>query len=356
MTFSQVIKQWFQNHQRDLPWRNTKDPFKIWISEIILQQTRVNQGLPYYYKFIEKYPDIQALATSSIENILKSWQGLGYYSRARNLHKAAKTIFYEHNGKFPVNYQQIRELSGIGDYTAAAIASFAFDLPHPVIDGNVNRLISRYFGYAEPIDSGKGKKFIKNAVEEVFDFSEPANFNQAIMEFGALQCIPSGPDCLVCPLNAGCKAYADETVAMIPTKKNKLKVSKRYLHYLIIRSKDRVLIQQRSEGDIWANLFEFPLIETEGPVSAEELINTPRWRSIAGSETVNVKYVSGDIIHKLSHRELVTRFYEIEVDESKGEPEKTLNIPVSQIHKYPVPRLIEKYLQDRMEEYQLSNV
>jgi A/G-specific adenine glycosylase len=235
MSFGSIIINWYKKNKRDLPWRHTKDPYLIWLSEIILQQTRVEQGLPYYFRFSEKYPTVGSLAIAKEDEILRLWQGLGYYTRARNLHAAARQIKNEFGNKFPTDYSNIRSLKGVGEYTAAAIASFAFDLEHAVVDGNVFRLLSRYFGIKTPIDTGEGKKKFTALAGKLMKSYPPAIFNQAIMEFGARQCRPASPDCEVCPLNSSCYAYGKNTVSKFPIKKNKVKSRNRYFNYLVIK-------------------------------------------------------------------------------------------------------------------------
>jgi len=352
MIFSDVLSKWYKKNKRDLPWRHTKDPYKIWISEIILQQTRVDQGLSYYYKFTGQYPDIQSLESDSEENVLRMWQGLGYYSRARNLHSAAKDIMARFDGKFPSNYQEIKSLKGIGEYTAAAIASFAYDLPHPVIDGNVNRLISRFFGISEPIDSTKGKKIVEGLTKKVFDFSNPAQHNQAIMEFGALFCVPHNPDCQNCPLNASCIAFSTGMVKTLPIKKKKLKIKKRYFNYLLIKMDKQIAITKRIGNDIWKNMYQLPLLETDGPQTPEDLMEHVLWKQYLGSSLFTITAVEGPRIHKLSHQEIATQFITIELTgEQIIQNEYHKMISIENISEYPIPKLIESFLDEKFISY-----
>lgn len=309
MEFSTVLIDWYQKNKRNLPWRDTTDPYKIWISEIILQQTRVSQGLPYYHAFITQYPTISDLAMASEKDILILWQGLGYYSRARNLHEAAKNIHLYYHGIFPSDYSTILSLKGIGEYTAAAIASFAFKLPHPVLDGNVYRFISRLFGIEEPIDTNQGKKKIQHALGIIFDQSQPDIFNQAIMEFGALQCVPKKPVCDRCAFSHQCIAYKNRKVDQLPYKRGRTKVVNTFHTYFFIRYKENTYIEQRTEG-IWKNLYQFPMVESlkssEDTICelSEYFTNNPKIKIIDSYTTK----------HLLSHRKIYATFYTINLN------------------------------------------
>ena len=267
--FSSNIIDWYKNYKRDLPWRNTTNPYKIWLSEVILQQTQVKQGLPYYEKFIATFPDVSDLAEAKEEHILKLWQGLGYYSRARNLHYAAKQI--HSRGFFPNNYDDILSLKGVGEYTAAAIASFAFKLPHAVVDGNVFRLLARFYGIDIPINTSKGKKHFTELAQSLIIKDKPDIFNQAIMEFGSQMCRPKQPNCPNCPLQNECLAYANSTIHLLPIKKGKVKVKTVYFDYFFFKTKTETLVNQRIAKGIWQNLYEFPLIQSEEKLSKEEI-------------------------------------------------------------------------------------
>ena len=283
MNFTKILAKWYDKNKRDLPWRRTKDPYRIWVSEIILQQTRIEQGWDYYLRFLEKFPILRALASAEEEEVLKLWQGLGYYSRARNMHAAAKEIMNLHQGIFPKTYEEIRKLKGIGDYTAAAISSIAFGIPSPVVDGNVLRLFSRFFGIRDPVDTQKGKTTVLEKAKELISPEHPGDFNQAIMEFGALQCKPT-PDCKTCPLKPGCVAFQQNRIAEFPVKSKKQRQRTRYFHYLFIitgKGKKRsVFLKKRTGNDIWKNLFDFPLIETEKAVSHKKLILLKEWNDL----------------------------------------------------------------------------
>jgi A/G-specific adenine glycosylase len=355
MIFYDALSKWYKKNKRDLPWRHTKDPYKIWISEIILQQTRVDQGLSYYYKFIDQYPDIQSLANSSEDRVLRSWQGLGYYSRARNIHIAAKDIMDRFSGKFPSNYQEIKSLKGIGDYTSAAIASFAFNLPYPVIDGNVNRLISRYFGVIEPIDTAQGKRIIAELTQEVFNSNDPAGHNQAIMEFGALFCIPHHPDCPNCPLNSSCKAYATDQVSSLPIKIKRVKVRKRYFTYLLINKEDQIALSKRSGNDIWKNMYQLPLLETDQYQGVEDLMNHQLWSKYLPDNSYTITSVEGPRIHKLSHQEIKAQFISVDFNDDQVALNENLQlIPINRISDYPIPKLIETFLEEKIFSYSPS--
>lgn len=344
--FGKKIISWYQKNKRDLPWRNTSDPYKIWLSEIILQQTRVDQGMAYYHRFTDKYTNVHELANASEDAILKLWQGLGYYSRARNLHKAAKDIVVRFNGSFPQEFEEIKSLKGIGDYTAAAIASFAFKLPHAVVDGNVFRVLSRYSGISTPIDSGAGKKEFIALANDLLGKHPPDIFNQAIMEFGSRQCKPVSPDCSVCPLQATCYAYSNNVVDSLPVKSKKTKIRKRFFHYLVIREKDNFFIRQRKEKDIWTGLHDFPLIETSAAESEGKVMSSKEWKDQFGKRKSKLTNISKEYKHILSHQHIHATFYEISSDlksfNEKEEDWKKVNSVT--VKEFAVPRLIEEYL------------
>lgn len=344
--FGKKVISWYHKNKRELPWRNTTDPYKIWLSEVILQQTRVDQGLAYYYRFTETYPEVKQLANASEDEILKLWQGLGYYSRARNLHSAAKDILKRFNGVFPGNFEEIRSLKGVGDYTAAAIASFAFKLPHAVVDGNVFRVLSRYSGISTAIDSGAGKKEFTALANELLGKHQPDIFNQAIMEFGSKQCKPVSPDCQSCPLQTTCYAFTSGKVNSLPVKSKKTKIRKRFFHYLVIREKDNFFIRQRKEKDIWTGLHDFPLIETAKPESSGTVITSEEWKSYFGERKSEITNISNEHRHILSHQHIHATFYEIRSDlktfNEKKENWKKVNS--ESVKEFAVPRLIEEYL------------
>jgi A/G-specific adenine glycosylase len=319
------------------------------VSEIILQQTRVVQGLEYYNRFIRRFPNVKSLAEADEQEVLKYWQGLGYYSRARNLHFAAKSIMEKHQGVFPENYDDVLKLKGIGDYTAAAIVSFAWNMPYPVVDGNVFRFLSRLFAIAEPIDTGKGKKYFTALTGELMDKSQAGLFNQALMEFGALQCIPASPDCTVCPFEANCLAYATRSVLQYPVKRNKTKTKDLYLYYFHIHDSDHLYIKERNEKGIWQNLFEFPLIESDIPLSFEQLSRMPQFKEWFQEESAyDFKRIIEKRKHVLSHRILYADFFEVYIEKGlKIHPEFT-KIREEELHKYPVHRLMQYYLEEKL--------
>ena len=337
--FAENILLWYREHKRDLPWRHTKDPYKIWISEIILQQTRVAQGYDYYCRFIERFPDVFELAEAGPDEVMKYWQGLGYYSRARNLHEAAKTIALA--GRFPETYDGIIALKGVGSYTAAAIASFAYDLPYAVIDGNVFRVLSRCFGVEEPIDIGAGKKIITDLANELLDKERPGVYNQALMDFGALQCVPSSPLCLFCPLGNHCIALKDGKVDMLPRKAHKIKVRKRYFYYFYVRSGNCIFLRKRKDNDIWNGLYEFPLIESEGDLSEEQLFRSSGFKSLFGNASfLQFRMVKEKMKHVLSHQWIFVDFYEVWLPEGTDMATSYMKVSIDDIDKFPVSRLI----------------
>jgi A/G-specific adenine glycosylase len=341
----QKLLTWYNANKRDLPWRNISDPYKIWLSEVILQQTRVNQGWEYYIRFIEKYPTVKALASAPEHDVLKLWQGLGYYSRARNLHTAAKTILKEHNGKFPKDYKSIRALKGVGDYTAGAIASIAFNLPYPAVDGNVMRVYSRLFGITTPIDSTEGKKKIYETALELLPGKNPGTYNQAVMELGAMVCLPAKPACVNCPVQVACYAYSHKKTANFPVKEGKTKVRNRHLNYLVVSQGEKILIRHRKTKDIWQGLHDFPLIESTKPVSSPVFLKGEKWEEIIHLPKPLIKDVSDEYVHILSHQKLFARFYHIEISNKINKlPQECFWINKKDLEKYAVPKLIDLYI------------
>jgi A/G-specific adenine glycosylase len=339
------LYRWYKHAKRDLPWRNTNDPYKIWISEIILQQTRIDQGISYYQRFTERFPDVQELARASEEEVLKLWQGLGYYSRARNLHRAAKIVLNEYKGVFPNSYADIKALPGIGPYTAAAISSIAFGLSYPAVDGNVYRVLSRYFGIPTPIDSTKGKKEFRELAEELIAGSNPGMHNQALMEFGALQCTPKSPDCQNCPLIADCFAAKMKQVGSLPVKQKKTKQINRYFNYYLLEHEDSIYLEKRTGNDIWKNLFQFPLCETQKPLNDEEVLSLTVPALPAGSQ-YNIRTVSQVRKHILSHQIIWARLIRIEISEDVDIQNPFFKVNKKDISKFAVPRLLELFLEE----------
>ncbi len=342
MTFSKSIINWYSVYKRDLPWRNTKDPYYIWLSEIILQQTQVKQGLPYYNAFIENYPSVFDLANASEDSVLKLWQGLGYYSRARNLHFTAQYIVNTLNGKFPNNYKDLLQLKGVGDYTASAIASIAFNEVAAVVDGNVYRVLSRYYGIATPINSSEGIKAFKALATQLIDAKQPATFNQAIMEFGARQCKPKNPNCVICPLNQSCMALQKNTISILPVKLKKTKVQKKYFNFLVcVDTENNILFEKRTGNGIWQNLYQFPLIESDKSLKASEF-NTLNVTSVLNNAKFDYwLYNEKDIVHKLSHQHLFTKFWILETKKLHHN-----SILLTELKKYPSPVLISNFINE----------
>lgn len=335
---------WYVSHKRELPWRKSKDPYKIWLSEIILQQTRVAQGLPYYLKFVEAFPTVFHLANASEQEVLKLWQGLGYYSRARNLHATAIKVAQEYKGVFPKTFKELLALKGIGDYTASAIASICYDLPTAVVDGNVYRVLSRVYNIDTPINSAGGIKEFKALAQSLIDPKRPGQFNQAIMEFGARHCVPQNPDCGSCIFNNSCEAYLNDRVGQLPVKIKKQKIKNRYFNYVVpIDANDKTLLNKRSEKGIWQQLYEFPLVESTGPISKKVLQEEAAvYDLIATSpEAELTQYNKEPIVHKLSHQHIHANFWILTVPDlgKKG-------IFARKIKEYPVPVLLERFIED----------
>ncbi len=348
--FNAPLHSWYSLYKRDLPWRNTRNPYLIWLSEIILQQTRIDQGLAYYNRFSDEFPTISTLADASEDQILKLWQGLGYYSRARNLHFTAKYLQQNYDGIFPEDYNSILSMKGIGEYTAAAIASISFNQEYPAVDGNVYRVLARYFGISEPIDTGKGKKAFNDLAKELIKGTNPGMHNQALMEFGALQCTPKNPDCTRCPLNEKCFAYSNQKIGELPFKQNKTKQRDRYFNYLVLSCNKNTWFRKRVENDIWMNLFEFPLIETENEIKIEELITQSEFRRlIPTSDRSVIENVSDWKIHILSHQRIHYRFIRIQLADEILGPDDLIRVNKEDIFNFAVPKLLETYLNEYLE-------
>jgi A/G-specific adenine glycosylase len=342
MNFSNKLVSWYQNNKRDLPWRNTVDPYHIWLSEIILQQTRVLQGTPYYLAFLKAFPTIEDLANASEDKVLKMWQGLGYYSRARNLHFTAKDIVNNFGGEFPEDYKKVLKLKGVGVYTAAAITSFAFDMPYAVVDGNVIRVLSRVLGVSTPFDTSAGKKEFQQLAQELLIDKEAAIYNQAIMEFGAIQCKPKSPNCSNCPMQDFCIAYITNSVAELPVKSKKIKVKNRFLHYLFIEQKDNIFLGKRKSG-IWTGLYEFPFLEFPIKMDEKQVMQSDEWLKIFLNSTCDVKSVSSEFIHILSHQKIHAQFWHIKA--ASVVLKEYERISKNSLLEFPVSRLTEKYFE-----------
>ena len=307
MNFTQSLALWYKQNRRDLPWRNTTDPYVIWLSEIILQQTRVEQGMPYFYRFAETYPTVTDFAAATEDEILKLWQGLGYYSRGRNMLTTARLVQQKYNGIFPGNYDDLIGLKGIGEYTAAAISSFSTNQAKAVVDGNVSRVIARYFGISEPVNGTKGKKIIQQLADELLDQTEPGLHNQAMMEFGAMLCKPRNPLCDVCPVNSECYALKNKQIGQLPVKLKTVKIRRRFFNYWLIINDDGLLLNKRDEGDIWANMYDLPLSETSENTTVEDLISLPEVVDLLGFQPeINAVYNTQK--HVLTHQYIYYRF------------------------------------------------
>ncbi len=347
--FAEKIIDWYKENKRELPWRETKNPYQIWLLEIILQQTRIEQGIEYFYKFIEKYPSVYELAKASEDEVLILWQGLGYYTRARNLLSTAKTIAYKYNSSFPSTKKELLSLKGIGDYTASAIASFAFNKPEVVMDGNIMRFVARYMGIKEEVNTAKGKKILGSILEELIDRQNPGLFNQAVMEFGAIYCKPGIPNCESCIFRSECRAFEMNEVKDIPKKRKKIKQRKRYFYFLIVKGQDNktILLQKRLENDIWKNLYQFPLIEANKKTGIDELAKTSIWENIVGTKDYRIEKISSQFAHQLTHQKILATFVHIKI---KGDLEKNgccFPIMTQKLDNYALPRLINRYLENK---------
>ena len=334
------ILQWYQKNKRDLPWRATNNPYFIWLSEIILQQTQVIQGLNYYYKFIENFPTIHHLAAANEEDILKLWQGLGYYSRARNLHKAAQTIVNDFNGEFPNTYNDVLKLSGVGPYTASAITSMAYELPYPVLDGNVYRFVARLYNIDLPINQPKTYTAFQEILTEMMVNQKPSTFNNAMMEMGAIVCKPVQPLCQNCPVLSFCEAYKKGTVNQLPVKLNKVKVKTRVFNYFYFNLNGAFYMEKRTQKDIWENMYQLPLIETNNPVNNSELKLMLAEKQWGDSLDINFEM---DLSHQLTHQKILVKVWSCSLDNKSFRSEKDwIKVDEVSYKKYPIPKLIEK--------------
>jgi len=353
MIFRERLVDWYQKNKRELPWRNTKDPYLIWLSEIILQQTRVNQGLDYYLKFAERFPNVTSLAHAIQDEVFKLWQGLGYYNRAENMLSTAKIITEEYGSQFPHDPDLLLKLPGIGPYTSAAIASIAFDIPVPVIDGNVYRVLARIFGIDTPVNTAKGAMIIQKHAKKLINKDSPGIYNQAIMEFGALHCTPANPDCNTCIFRKECLAYSKGLVKKLPVKKLIAKLRNRFFYYFLIEidlKGDRyVYIKKRVNSDIWKNLYDFVLIESEQSLIVNDDLISNKLHETLGLKGVNVTKVSKEYRHRLTHQLIHAIFIKININKKIDHSNEKSLILVNQngLIDYPVPSLIERYLNDQ---------
>lgn len=349
--FRKTLLEWYQPSDRPLPWKAIRNPYYIWLSEIILQQTRVEQGLPYYLKFVQKYPTVTDLANAPQDDVFKLWEGLGYYSRARNLHAAAKTIATDFKGEFPSNYADIRALKGVGEYTAAAIASFAYQLPYAVVDGNVYRVLSRFFGIDTAIDSTAGKKEFRQLADVLLDVEDPARYNQAIMDFGATHCMPKNPKCSTCLHQAQCSAFNDNRIQELPFKAKRIKKRNRYFYYFIPNYKDKTLLHKRTDKDIWASLYDFPLIEldqqVEGLFLKKALQESKSWNYWFENQEIDILKTSKIYKQTLSHQKISAIFIEFDAKvDFFAEKENCITIERKKIKNFAFPKIITNYLND----------
>ena len=341
MSLQKKLVYWYKNNRRDFPWRKSKDPYKIWLSEIILQQTRVAQGLPYFLKFEKAFPTVNSLAKAKEKDVLKLWEGLGYYSRARNLHFTAQTIVNEFNGIFPNNFKKLKTLKGIGDYTASAIGSICFDLPEAVVDGNVYRMLSRIFAFSTPIDSSQAHKVFKEKANFLMKGASPGEFNQAMMEFGALQCLPKNPNCGECIFSSDCIAHQQGKVDLFPVKLKKIKVKKRFFNYLVLTNSNRkTLIEKRIGAGIWQNLYQFPLLEKGDINTRIDVKDISSFLNQKGIEQIQsiTQYNDLPIIHRLTHQYLeIIFFFFFTTDLIRAV------VNFYQIHDYPMPKALQNF-------------
>lgn len=342
MSFCNLLESWYLSVNRDLPWRKNKNPYSVWLSEIILQQTRVAQGTAYYHKFLENFPTVSDLANADESLVLKLWQGLGYYSRARNLHYSAKLIMEEYNGEFPSTYKELMKLKGVGDYTASAIASICFNEQTAVVDGNVYRVLARYFGISTPINSAQGIKEFKKLAQSLLETDNPGQYNQAIMDFGALQCTPQNPDCDTCPLAGGCEALKMNTINHLPVKEKKIKIKKKYFNFIVLLTpNDKVILSKREGKGIWQNLYQFPLLESDNTLDLEALVERTDFNELFEGDVHSIKLFNNkEWVHKLSHQHLYTQFWVVEAASGHSDL-----IPLETLSTYAVPRLVEKFIE-----------
>lgn len=343
--FTEKLLEWNrETNTRNMPWKGEKNPYRIWLSEIILQQTRVEQGWPYYERFIQHYPTVDKLAAAPEEEVFRLWQGLGYYARCKNMLAAAREITNTYLGKFPDQYEQIKSLKGIGPYTAAAIASFAFNLPYAVLDGNVFRVLSRYFGIETPIDSSTGKKQFDTLAQELLPEGASAEYNQSIMDFGAVVCKPQQPLCEDCPLRKKCVALQQQLVPLLPIKTKKLQIKKRYFNYLLVNYQEQVFIRKRTDSDIWQNLHEFLLIETTAPSDITEIQASETFRDYFRNTGVEIERVSPPFKQQLTHQTIHSQFISITVKKPPVLPGFML-VPRNSLNNYAFPKTITTFLE-----------
>jgi len=348
--FSSSLIEWYKINKRDLPWREHKDPYKIWLSEVILQQTRVDQGLPYYLNFVREFPAVQDFANASLEKILKHWQGLGYYSRARNMHECAKKIVKDFDGQFPDTYQALLNLKGVGKYTAAAIGSICFDLPTPTIDGNAFRVLSRVFGMGDDIAKSSNFNVFYDKASAMIPSDAPGDFNQGLMEFGATVCTPRNPSCAECVFQAKCIAWKHDSVYLFPVNSKRVEIKTRYFNYLVVIHQQNILIKQRQKQDIWKGLYEFLLVEKSKNLKPEEIGLLDEMKNV---QDFRIWANSPIVKHPLTHQKIYTAFFLLEIDNPRQfhqlkKSHQMLAVPADRLESYPVPRLIESFMKKEL--------
>ncbi len=346
--FTKNLLVWFDKNDRPLPWKGEKNPYYVWLSEIILQQTRVEQGLPYFEKFKATFPTVLDLAKAPADQVMKLWEGLGYYSRARNLHFTAKFIATELNGVFPNTHTAILGLKGVGPYTAAAIASFAFGLPHAVVDGNVFRVLSRVFGIETPIDTTLGKKEFNKLADALLAKDKAAMYNQAIMDFGATQCTPANPNCTICPMQKHCTAFSKKLISTLPIKSKKIKKRDRFFNYLVFKHADTIVLNKRQQKDIWLNLYDFPLVEASSLLSEEALLQDEVFQKIIGTQSFTIKKASKPFKQLLTHQKIVAIFWEIELKSALPVNDSSFfEVKQKNINNFAFPKIVDLYFKDK---------
>ena len=342
MDFTLTLLAWYETHARQLPWRGTGNPYHVWLSEVILQQTRVSQGMTYYYRFLEKFPTIRALAKAPLDDVMKLWQGLGYYTRARNLHKAAQIVLEEYGGNLPNNYDALRKLPGLGPYAAGAVASFAFNEPVPALDGNGYRVLARVFGIFEIPTQPLGQRLFRQQCANLIDRLRPADFNQALIDFGALQCLPVRPRCSECPMTTFCYAYQHEQQQVLPLKNTKTELRVRYFHYLVLVDGNDTYLELRQTKDIWHSLYQFPLIETTLPLTTDKLRTEERFKTLVTQ--TELLHEANEKVQKLTHQELHIRFFIFRGTILPSVRSEFVQIPRSEWKKYQMPIALVKFL------------
>ena len=341
--FRKLLLQWNkEENRRQMPWKGEKNPYKIWLSEIILQQTRVEQGFTYYQKFIDSFPEINDLANASDTKVYKMWEGLGYYSRCKNLLETARRIVNRNDGNFPKTYEEILQLKGVGGYTAAAIASFAYNLPYAVLDGNVFRVLSRFFGVSKAIDTTEGKKYFTKLANELLDKKQPGIYNQAIMDFGAMVCKPVAPLCLQCVFKKHCHANSTNSAGLFPQKSKKIKIQTRWFYYLVIKYKNQFYIRQRIENDIWKNLYEFNVLEFELESSSKDVLKKAEKLKIIKKKEYQVLTISSTQKQQLSHQKIFAQFIAIQLFHKETIPDMKL-VTKKEILEFAFPKIINNY-------------